>query len=103
MTAEALHIVDVPKKPAPLWNGREVRFLSVGIGVFRSARMMDREAGMYHVMIHSMVYADDGKRVFNSLEEVDAVPNVDAYKILTLAGRAADTNKPNEADKPPDP
>lgn len=92
---------DQPKPPL-MWNGREVKCHSVGLGVHRAARKMSSEDGTYHVMIHALRYVDTGERVFKNMEEVDAVPNIDAWRVMKLARAAVDFNKPRESDAPDD-
>ena len=94
-TAEAV-------KPPPTWQGREVRFASVSIGVAKAARKMGGEDALYHVLLNSMVYVDTSKRVFKDMAAIEAVPSVDSYKVLTLSMLAWRANAPPEEDAPDD-
>lgn len=87
-------------KPPPSWNGREVKLVSVGLGVFKAARKMPAEEQAFHILIHAARYADDSKRVFENMTAIDEVPNRDSYKLLALAYAAAKFNAPPKEEEP---
>lgn len=84
------------------WNGRAVTFgeftIKEGRAVRAAFRDGDGEAGSYAALVLSLRYADNGERVFQSVEEVEGQPFRLQERLLYLAGGAARVNGMLAAD-----
>lgn len=97
-----------PAEPRPLmWKDREVEPRDISVKIQREAnnhaRSGDNDAMLFHILAHSLVYKDDGKRVFKSVDQIrEDTAQRDYYKLMTLAVACVRHNSPDEKDIPPD-
>lgn len=81
----------------PEWDGRAIRFddfdIATGEAVIDAAAAGERHRALYLTLVASARYADDGRPVFASVEELRALPFRLLQRVQRLAGLAAEHNK----------
>jgi hypothetical protein len=87
------------------WNDRLVVFVDYNIKKGREVRKVfaaDPELGMHACLVASMRYADTSEPVFQSVDEIDELPNRLQERVILLAAQAARVNAVIKDDEPDD-
>jgi hypothetical protein len=95
-------------EPQLVWNNRPVRPIEIDIRtgrVVREAFTVDRENGMWELLVKTLRYVDDGEPVFTSVDEVLAQPLRLQQRLQLIAAVAITVNgldqPQGEGDSPP--
>lgn len=105
---DGTNVAQLTVEPRKLyWKDREVEPREISVKIQREANRHsadgDADAMLLHVMAHSLVYKDDGKRVFKSVDQIrEDTSQRDYYKLMVLAVACVRFNAPDRNDLPSD-
>lgn len=86
------------KPPEKVWLGRPIDYQEVNYGQMRKVRELhktDPEAALMTLLVASLVYTDDNKKVFpNGMADIEAVPSKWTNLLLAHANQSFVLNLP---------